>query len=126
MDRWLAENGEKNIHVAYHAMPAWTQWMWRIQFTVNLYYYIWNIGAGRLAKRLHAEHRFDLVHHVTYVRYWMPSAGAALGIPFVWGPLGGGGIGTAVVSCMEWAWKGKIEEKCCGTGCVGSSSGIRG
>lgn len=90
IEAWLTKHGERNLHIAYHAMPSWTQWMWKIQFTVNLYYYLWNIGAAKLAKRMHAEHQFDLVHHVTYVRYWMPSAGAALGIPFVWGPLGGG------------------------------------
>ncbi|MCB0778487.1 MAG: glycosyltransferase family 4 protein [Flavobacteriales bacterium] len=90
IEAWLAKHGEKNIRVHYHAMPSWTQWMWRIQFTVNIYYYLWNIGAVGLARRLHARERFDLVHHVTYVRYWMPSAGAGLGIPFVWGPLGGG------------------------------------
>ena len=90
IEAWLVKNNETNIKVVYHAMPSWTQWMWKIQFTVNLYYYLWNIGAARTAKRLHAEQRFDLVHHVTYVRYWMPSAGSAVGIPFVWGPLGGG------------------------------------
>lgn len=90
IEAWLKKHDERNIHVAYHAMPAWTQWMWRIQFTVNLYYYLWNIGATKRARRMHATHRFDLVHHVTYVRYWMPSAGAGVGIPFVWGPLGGG------------------------------------
>lgn len=90
IESWSAQHGETNIKVHYHAMPGWTQWMWKIQFTVNLYYYLWNIGAARTAKRLHDQEKFDLVHHVTYVRYWMPSAGAALGIPFVWGPLGGG------------------------------------
>lgn len=90
MDRWLTEHNERNIRVAYHAMPSWTQWMWKSLITVNIYYYFWNIGAGRLARKMHAEQRFDVVHHVTYVRYWMPSAGANLGIPFVWGPLGGG------------------------------------
>lgn len=109
IERWLREHNERNIRVTYHAMPGWTQWMWRIQFTVNLYYYLWNIGAARLAKRLHAEHAFDLVHHVTYVRYWMPSAGAGLGIPFVWGPLGGGE--SAPPGFLRGVgWKGLFEE----------------
>ncbi|MBK9628575.1 MAG: glycosyltransferase family 4 protein [Flavobacteriales bacterium] len=90
IESWLVDHPGTDLHMAYHPMPSWTQWMWRIQFTVNVYYYLWNIGAAKLAKRMHAEHHFDVVHHVTYVRYWMPSAGAALGIPFVWGPVGGG------------------------------------
>jgi len=30
------------------------------------------------------------VHHVTFVKYWMPSFLAMLNVPFVWGPVGGG------------------------------------
>jgi glycosyltransferase involved in cell wall biosynthesis len=33
---------------------------------------------------------FDLVHHITFVKYWMPSFLALLGPPFIWGPVGGG------------------------------------
>ncbi|MBK7383340.1 MAG: glycosyltransferase family 4 protein [Flavobacteriales bacterium] len=109
MDRWLAENGEKNIRVIYHAMPSWVQWMWKSLITVNIYYYFWNLGANRVARKLHAQERFDVVHHVTYVRYWMPSAGAGLGIPFVWGPLGGGE--SAPRGFLKgMAWKGKMGE----------------
>ncbi len=42
------------------------------------------------ARALHRQIRFDLAHHVTVGRYWMPSFLAFLGIPFVWGPVGGG------------------------------------
>src|SRR5208282_5873426 len=31
---------------------------------------------------------FDLVHHVTYARYWSPSGLRALDLPFIWGPVG--------------------------------------
>ena len=30
------------------------------------------------------------MHHVTFVRYWAPSFLCFLGVPFVWGPVGGG------------------------------------
>ena len=33
---------------------------------------------------------FDLVHHVTFVRYWTPSFVSLLQAPFIWGPVGGG------------------------------------
>lgn len=90
MEAWLARNDEQNIHAVYHALPGWLQWMWKSSATLNLYYYLWHIGAARLARRLNQIHRFDVVHHVSYVRYWMPSAAAEVGIPFVWGPVGGG------------------------------------
>lgn len=57
----------------------------------QIHYHLWNLGAGRLARRLHEEQPFDLAHHVSLMRYWSPSAGAALhDVPLVWGPVGGG------------------------------------
>jgi glycosyltransferase involved in cell wall biosynthesis len=57
---------------------------------VGVYYYRWQLGAARFARELHRRHRFDLAHHVTFVRYWSPTAVDDLGIPFVIGPVGGG------------------------------------
>jgi glycosyltransferase involved in cell wall biosynthesis len=53
------------------------------------YYYLWQLGMRRLARRLHEKHRFDLSHHVTFVNDWMPAGVAWAGPPFIWGPVGG-------------------------------------
>lgn len=54
------------------------------------YYYFWQLGIKRLARRLHQEvGPFDLAHHVTFVNDWMPSGVAGLRVPFIWGPVGG-------------------------------------
>ena len=55
-----------------------------------LYYYLWQIGAYFVVKKLHRNIGFDLAHHVTFVKYWAPSFLALLGVPFIWGPVGGG------------------------------------
>lgn len=57
---------------------------------IYFYYLFWQIGAYRLAKRLHGVERFDLVHHVTFASYRQPSFMGRLGIPFIFGPVGGG------------------------------------
>ncbi|MCU0534005.1 MAG: glycosyltransferase [Hydrococcus sp. Prado102] len=62
----------------------------KAQWNVHLHYYLWQIWAYFVAKRLHQKIHFDLVHHVTYVRYSSPSFLSLLPIPFVWGPVGGG------------------------------------
>ena len=54
-----------------------------------VYYYLWQFGAWRVARRLHERLRFDLSHHVTFVNDWMPSGVGWIGVPFVWGPVGG-------------------------------------
>ena len=37
---------------------------------------------------LHAQKKFNIAHHMTFVSDWMPSGLAVLNIPFVWGPVG--------------------------------------
>ncbi len=77
-------------HFVYFDLPAWARWWKRGPRGVHLYYYLWQLGAFFLARRLHRECRFDVVHHVTFVKYWAPSFLAWLPAPFVWGPVGGG------------------------------------
>jgi len=42
------------------------------------------------ARELHSRERFDLIHHVTISSWRLASPLWKLGIPLVWGPLGGG------------------------------------
>jgi glycosyltransferase involved in cell wall biosynthesis len=42
-----------------------------------------------LAKRLHETEKFDLAHHITYATWRVASPLWQLGIPFVFGPIGG-------------------------------------
>lgn len=71
-------------------------------YGVIVYYYFWQILAWRSARALHQAHQFDLAHHVTFGIDWMPSGLAWLGIPFIWGPVGGSthfvppGIGSSL------------------------------
>lgn len=86
----LAQNQIPSLHVEYYDLPHWARWWKRGQRGVQAYYYLWQIGAYLSARRLHREHRFDLVQHVTLVKYWTPSLMSLLPIPFIWGPVGGG------------------------------------
>ena len=56
------------------------------------YYRRWHKDAYRLAQRLHEEVGFDLVHQLTMVGFREPGYLWSLGIPFVWGPVGGMGL----------------------------------
>ena len=70
------------------------------------YYYFWQLGTRRVARRLQEAHGpFDLAHHVTFVNDWMPSGVAALDVPFIWGPVGGS---THVI---PKAFRGKLTPK---------------
>jgi glycosyltransferase involved in cell wall biosynthesis len=52
-------------------------------------YNLWHRRAYRVARQLHAEVGFDLVHQVTLCGYREPGYLWRLGVPFVWGPVGG-------------------------------------
>jgi glycosyltransferase involved in cell wall biosynthesis len=52
-------------------------------------YGFWHRRAHRVAKRLHSEAPFDLVHQVSFCGYRQPGHLWKLGIPFVFGPVGG-------------------------------------
>lgn len=61
----------------------------RHQRLVHLHYYLWQLQAYRVARQLHRSVGFDVVHHLTYVRYSSPSFLSLLPRPLIWGPVGG-------------------------------------
>ena len=63
-----------------------------LRYQLGLYYTAlrcWHKDAYRVARRLHAELRFDLVHQVNFQTYREPGYLWKLGVPFIWGPWGG-------------------------------------
>ncbi|WP_017297386.1 glycosyltransferase family 4 protein [Nodosilinea nodulosa] len=87
----LARNPLPNLHFVYFTLPFWQDSMrWGQSGAMQIHYYLWQIQAYFVAKKLHREIGFDLAHHVTFVKYSSPSFLAFLPIPFIWGPVGGG------------------------------------
>lgn len=86
----LARNPVPNLQFAYYDLPRWASWWHRGRPSKQPYYYLWQFGAHRVARRLQREVGFNLAHHVTFVVYWKPSLLALLPVPFIWGPVGGG------------------------------------
>ena len=100
IERYQREHPEElnNVRFRYVRERPWhfrpTPFWKRIENSVakplmNLSYARWQKDAYPLAQRLHAEHRFDLAHQITYVGYRFPGRLWQLDIPFVWGPVGG-------------------------------------
>lgn len=55
-------------------------------------YVDWTHQSLEIARTITAEQHFDLVHHVTYSSWRIPSLLWQLDLPFVWGPVGGAAI----------------------------------
>jgi glycosyltransferase involved in cell wall biosynthesis len=90
IEKVLAERPLPNVHWVYFDLPRWASFWKKGSRGVHAYYCLWQLGAYFVARKLHREVRFDLVHHVTVVNYWLPAFLALLPVPFVWGPVGGG------------------------------------
>lgn len=78
-----------NVRVVYFR-PAWLRGVPLNSTTAPLLYTTWQFGLLRFARRLQREHEFDLAIHCTYGVFRHPSFLGYLGIPFVFGPVGGG------------------------------------
>ncbi len=91
----LAERPVPGLHLVYVQLPLEhprhvRRGEQRHGLPEQLHYLLWQGAARRAARRLHREVGFDLAHHVTVVQYWTPTAVQGLGIPYIWGPVGGG------------------------------------
>lgn len=78
------------LEVVYYDLPRWLRWFNSSAWGIQVHYYLWQAGVYFVVKRLHRRVGFDLIHHVTFGRYWSPSYAALLPVPFLWGPVGGG------------------------------------
>lgn len=78
-----------NVRVVYFR-PVWLRAMPLNSATAPLLYTLWQFGLLGFARRLQREQGFDLAIHCTYGVFRHPSFLGYLGIPFVFGPLGGG------------------------------------
>jgi glycosyltransferase involved in cell wall biosynthesis len=91
IQKYLSENGEipglKFVYVPIN------QREWALGNFHDLLWYAvlrrWHRQVYRVAKRLHEQIGFDLVHLVTFCGYREPSDLWRLDVPFVWGPIGG-------------------------------------
>ena len=90
IEQSLAKEPLPNVHWVYFDLPRWACFWKKGGRGVRPYYYLWQHGAYCVAKKLHHEVGFNLVHHVTFGNYWMFSFLALLPVPFIWGPVGGG------------------------------------
>lgn len=100
IERAMAGEGQAAGHVRFHYVPE-KFWHFRpvpawkfientpLKPLMNLSYSGWQVDAFRLACRLQAEIGFDLVHLITYVGFRFPGRFWRMGIPLVWGPIGG-------------------------------------
>jgi glycosyltransferase involved in cell wall biosynthesis len=101
-------NLPKNLHFEYVEMPKWAERVYVNTVGVYLHYLIWQMFATKKAKELHNLFRFSFVHHTCYGSPQLGSGMWRLGIPFIYGPLGGGQF--APKALKKYFYEGWKEE----------------
>jgi len=80
----------RNVSFIYYDLPNWLAKLKKKAPILQFYYFLWQWGAYRTARELHRQEQFDLVQHLTFGVFRHPSFMGRLGIPFIFGPVGGG------------------------------------
>lgn len=86
---WLDKHGEQK-HLTFEFLPEklWAPAMWSIGLGYTSYRW-WLQRAFFRAQAMHATEPFDCVHMSTIIGFREPGSWYQLGIPLIWGPIGG-------------------------------------
>ena len=111
IEQALSDESITNVQFHFVELPRWFLPLLRIQGGHQLYYYLWQIKAYLVARKLHKTFDFQLFHHLTYANDWMASfIGAFLPVPYVRGP-GGGAHRTPKSLQTEYTFRARLWEK---------------
>ena len=105
----LSRRPLSRVQFSYFDLPHRIRTWKRGNRGVRLYYFLWQIGAYRVARKLHQRVAFDVIHHVTFASVRFPSFMGLLGVPFIFGPVGGGEYSPRA---LWWplGWQARIRE----------------
>lgn len=82
---WIA-----SVHWIYYDLPDRIRRLKKGDKGLYLYYFLWQCGIMKTARILQRENQFDCAWHLSFGSMWMPTFLYKIGVPFIWGPIGGG------------------------------------
>lgn len=111
IESYLASSPMPSVRFIYYELPEFLRpfGFGDPKKPTQLYYYLWQLGILRLAEKIIMNENIDIIHHITFVKFWAPSFISKLPRPFVWGPVGGGETAPASFT-TSFSRRGKIYE----------------
>lgn len=85
IEEYSRDHPNSRIRFSYVNLPTK-----RFKECSGMHYALWQWCAVKVARSLQETERFDVVHHVTYGSIHVPSQLWRVGIPVIFGPVGGG------------------------------------
>jgi glycosyltransferase involved in cell wall biosynthesis len=102
LDRIEAVGVSDSLHLVCLPSNRLERWLARHPQLFYWSYASWQRRAQRAAKLLHNENPLDLVHQVSFCGYRQPGYLWRLGVPFVFGPVGG-------TQNFPWRFLGEVD-----------------
>ena len=108
----IEDSGEDWVHHVnwiYWDPPKWLTFWKRGGRGIQLFYLLWQAGiASAVRERVDLE-EIDILHHLTFGKYWVPSSLASLPLPFIFGPVGGGEVAPPGLEAGN-GWRGQAAD----------------
>jgi glycosyltransferase involved in cell wall biosynthesis len=122
IEAWLqTHSGPKPTFVYHDLGSAWLR-VKRGFKAHQLYYHFWQRSLPGVIGQLQQHQTFDLLHHVTFASFRHTVGLGGLGVPWIWGPVGG--IESIPASLLPYGnWSDLISET--GRNIANSSAAIR-
>ena len=109
IEEGMEKSPVEGLRFIYLDMPDWILRATKPSHSHQFFYYMWQVAAFFKMRRLCREMDFDVIHHVSYSKYWAPSFVSFLPVPFIWGPVGGGESAPQIFG-HRFSIRGKIYE----------------
>lgn len=103
------ESWTGRVRWIYYDPPRWSTFWKRRNRGAQLFYILWQIGAAHMLKHRFTAADFDMIHHITFGKYWVPSFINFAGVPLCFGPVGGGDE-TPRCFRTSYSFSGRIKE----------------
>ena len=85
---YMAEHSDEMKRIQFHFLPLPLSGLQKLNQRFK--YIIWQWKVGNLAKELCKKEDISFLHHVTWATCVLPTFLYRVGVPFVYGPIGGG------------------------------------
>jgi glycosyltransferase involved in cell wall biosynthesis len=80
---------KENIHWIFFDLPKWASFWKKGPKGMRTYYFLWQFFLYFKIKKFINLNSIDIIQHLTFGNYWLPSFLPLLHKPFIWGPVGG-------------------------------------
>lgn len=111
IEEYLKENPIEHLHFYYHDCSSLKRRMKKLPNGIFIYYKMWQKEILPIARKIVADEKIDLVHHVTFNEFRTPGKLYKLNLPFVWGPIGGGQFYNPIFEQAYFSKKDIVKEK---------------